>query len=244
MTLSLGKQRFNALIPRLPVVTGIVLVVAVLSLAGLAYQTIPMSTTLRVTQESTEAGLSYSPYFVASTTTSINADTWSYGNDMATYCPYPYVSPWPNYNNGCYEYPAGYTYYTFETHTWNVQTSIQTQWYTATVPYSQTATSSITESSTSIVPAYSSVGLTGAAFGTLSILVIGILALVTGWFALKSKISHRPKQATMSQFMKVDTDATRLSTKTAEGKRLCIECGNELHPNLKFCDSCGTKQPT
>lgn len=33
------------------------------------------------------------------------------------------------------------------------------------------------------------------------------------------------------------------STKPTSGKRLCIECGNELPPNLMFCNNCGAKQP-
>jgi hypothetical protein len=39
-----------------------------------------------------------------------------------------------------------------------------------------------------------------------------------------------------------DTAVAPSSMKTAEGKRFCNECGNELPPNLKFCDSCGTEQ--
>lgn len=31
--------------------------------------------------------------------------------------------------------------------------------------------------------------------------------------------------------------------KVIASTRFCIECGNELPPNLNFCDSCGTKQP-
>jgi hypothetical protein len=67
-----------------------------------------------------------------------------------------------------------------------------------------------------------------------------IAAIVLGGLFLYSRRKGQPK---VTQAEKVDIDATRLSTKTVEGKRFCIECGNELSPNLKFCDSCGTKQP-
>ena len=61
---------------------------------------------------------------------------------------------------------------------------------TARITYSSTVTSSITQSSTNIVPAYSSLGLTDAAYGVLSVLVIGIFAFVIAWIALKSKPSQ------------------------------------------------------
>lgn len=53
----------------------------------------------------------------------------------------------------------------------------------------------------------------------------------------------RRKGQTVKTAEKVDTAVAPSSTMTAEGKRVCIECGNELPPNLKFCDNCGTKQP-
>ena len=57
------------------------------------------------------------------------------------------------------------------------------------------------------------------------------------------KVDSRREQLKPTKAEEVDTPVAPLSTKTAEGKRLCIECGNELPPNLKFCDSCGAKQP-
>ncbi len=41
---------------------------------------------------------------------------------------------------------------------------------------------------------------------------------------------------------KVETDVTPVSTKKAEGKNFCIECGSELPSKSKFCNNCGTKQ--
>ncbi len=73
------------------------------------------------------------------------------------------------------------------------------------------------------------------------ILALAITAAVV--LAAVFLYSRRKGQTAVTKAEKVDIDAARLSTKTAEGKRFCIECGNELPPNLKFCDSCGTKQP-
>ena len=58
--------------------------------------------------------------------------------------------------------------------------------------------------------------------------------------AKKMASSERPK---VTKADKIETDVTTLSTKMAEGKRVCVECGNGLPAKLKFCDNCGTKQP-
>ena len=111
---------------------------------------------------------------------------------------------------------------------------------TLTTHHTMTPSSTTTATSTVVVPAYSSIGLTGASFGALSILMIGILALMTARYAMKSKPVHGLKQATISQFMSTRVEPTE--TKATSDKNLCIECGNELSSNLKFCESCGTKQ--
>ena len=204
-------------------VTGLLLAVAVLAFAGLAYQTVPVSTTQTLTQQSTETGLSYSPYFVANTYTLFYTYTYSSFGSVTQYCSV--------YNpNFCYTYvTAGY--WTYWTETLGGETATTRQ-ETATVPYSQTATSSITETSTNLVPnlvpASEALGLTDEQFGALAIVVIGIFTLLTVWVILKPKITHRPKQATLSQFAKTSSS--------------CIKCGAELPPASEFCNKCGTKQ--
>ena len=205
-----------------------ILVVAIVALTGLAYPTVPMSIPQTITNSSTELHVVYVPYAVwqpdATTQETIyyTALSTAYG-DWELYCVCDVEYCWPP----C-AFTAMYTESTFTSSS-------------STMTYTQTVTSSITESSIGLGPAYSSLGLTGTSFALLSTLVIGILALVTEWFALKAKHVHGSKKATTSQFMKVD--ATGLSTKTAEGKRFCVNCKNELPPNLRYCDTCGTEQP-
>ena len=69
------------------------------------------------------------------------------------------------------------------------------------------------------------------------------LAVVAAVVIGAAFLYSRRKGQTVKIAEKVETAVAPSSLKTAEGKRFCIECGNELPPNLKFCDSCGTKQP-
>jgi hypothetical protein len=69
------------------------------------------------------------------------------------------------------------------------------------------------------------------------------LAVVAAVVIAAVFLYSRRKGQTVTPAEKVDTPVAPMSTKTVEGKRYCIECGNELSPNLNFCDSCGAKQP-
>ncbi len=203
--------------------TCLLLAVAVLAFAGLAYQKVPVSTTQTLTQQSTERGLSYSPYFVANTYTLVYTYTYSSFGSVTKYCA-------PDNTYFCVTY-VGAGYWTYWTETLGGEAATTRQ-ETATVPYSQTTTSSITETSTNLVPnlvhASEALGLTGGEFGALAIVVIGIFTLLTVWVVLKPRITHRPRQATLSQFVKVPSS--------------CIKCGADLPPASAFCNKCGTKQ--
>ena len=191
-----------------------------MTFAGLAYQTVPVSTTQTMTEQSTQIGISHSVYPMTSTIAYLTQVfvTSIYSLPARTVCAGLYPPT-------CIGYPP-------TTNTRNIptiqtaQSTFETQ-STATISYTQTVTSSTTKSSTKIVPAYSSLGLSVTSFGALSLLVIGVLAIVTGWFALKS--SHGPKQAAVEKFERASNS--------------CVKCGADLPPNSAFCNKCGTQQP-
>jgi len=180
-------------------VSGLLLVVAVLAFAGLAYQSVPMSTTQTVTQESTGTQMSYSPYTATNTITYAVTHSYPYSTALA-------VAPEPS----CYGileppyYPCFWITFTSTNYTSYTQTfeSTYERQSASLVSYSQTLTSSVTESSTSLVPASTALELTDGTFAALAVVVIGILGLLTAYAALKPRTTHRPKQATLTQFTK------------------------------------------
>jgi len=176
-------------------VTGLLLVGAVLAFAALAYQTVPLSRTQTITLQSTETGTSYSPYIVTDTPTYTTTNVWmitltSTGgvNGCLYESYYGYYSCTPPYAN---------VYYSSITFMNTLQSTYETP-TTAVIPYSQVVTSSVTESSTSIVPASTALGLTDGSFTILAATVIGILALLTTWATLIPRTTYRPKQVTFS----------------------------------------------
>lgn len=171
------------MLPKPALVTGLLLVAAVLAFAGLAFQQVPMSTTQTLTQQSTDTWVSYSSYatvnIVTHTTTGLPS---SYvGWELLCFGTLPCVTMEVTYK--C-DYVAC-----------NVVTQTTESYYVtqnvATISYSQTATSSITKSSTSLVPASAALGLTDDAFTTLAVIVIGVLALLTAYIMMKSRTMHK-----------------------------------------------------
>jgi len=130
--------------PRL-IVAGILLAVAVLAVAGMG-STVPVTTIYTVTQESTRLQVGYFPTILANST-SYSTTIEFFGNLWVGADTYQCLSPPPDYEPCYLTTEVGYTNVT---------------WTTETLPYTYTATRSRTEVSTTLMPAYSSVGLTGA----------------------------------------------------------------------------------
>jgi hypothetical protein len=174
-------------------VTGLLLVVAVLAFASLAYQQVPVSVPYTATEQFIRSQVATVPTLVEST--SLTTATQIVGWD---------VQEGYNAGNGCGGFSCGGYYENdipvFAT---EVMTSLFPLWSKATTSYSYTATSFVAASSTTIVPASVALGLTEVSFTALVLVVIGILALLTEWVMLKSREStHKPKEAVLSQFVK------------------------------------------
>lgn len=143
--------------PRL-IVAGILLAVAALTFVGLAFQTVPMSTTSTLTQtipqQYVESEDSSSTYVISSTENQTAPIVWV-GSTIAFGRPIT---------------------------SFQVTATIQ---YSYTSTSSTTLTS--TTSTTSLVPASQALGLTDETFSVLAVAVIGLLSLLTILIALKSK---------------------------------------------------------
>jgi ribosomal protein L40E len=199
-------------------VTGLLLVAAVLAFAGLIFVPVPMSTTQTITQ----TGVSYSPYvetnIAAYTSTSIQ---FSYTSSFYLRNPTFPSQCQPVQYLRCSLLTTTTTWYVSGTQT--LQSTYEAI-MNSTVPYGQT----LTESSTSDAPASAALGLADGSFAVLAVGVIGILAVLTAYLMLKPKTTHRPKQATLVQF--------------TMSPSACIKCGAKLPPASEFCNKCGTRQ--
>jgi|GEM_PF-1718448 len=160
-------------------VTGLLLAVAILAFAGLAYQEVPMSTTQTITQQSILLQVATIPTTVDELSDSLTTTTYIIGVNAEYYEP----NCWQLLCGGGFVYNTEYATGT----TFNVIWSTRTTSYQLTSNY--TATSLGTESSTSLVPASAALGLTDGLFTTLAVVVIGILALLTAFVVLKPRMA-------------------------------------------------------
>jgi len=208
-------------IPKSAIITSVLVVVAVLAFADLAYQTVPMSTAQTMTRESTETGASYSPYLVTntltSTTTSISKTALTSTGGEAGCLPDEY---------GCI--PWYVSVYNSSITFMNTLESTSETPTTTVIPYSQTGTTSTTQTSTSLVPVFSALGLTDGSFRSLALVVFGALAVLSAWVIFNPIMDMGQEQETQTQFTKAPT--------------VCIKCGAEIPPASAFCDRCGAKQ--
>jgi hypothetical protein len=172
----------NPVIPKPAIVTGLLLAAAVLTFAGLAYQQVPMSTTQTLTQQSTTTWIEHSHYAGVKTVTyTTTGFLWPSYTKVGLVCFTAFCVAGTHTLKCNHAACNVVTYATESTH------ALQN---VATISHSQTATTSITENSTSLVPASTVLGLTDGSFTILAVTVIGILALLTAWVELKPRLSH------------------------------------------------------
>ena len=218
--------------PKPAMVTGLLLVAAVLTFAGLAYQTVPLTATQTMTRELIETGASYSPYPVTDTSTytaasvSVTTLTSTGGEAGCLYDEYG-CTPW---------YVS--VYHSSITFMNTLQTTYETS-TTAVIPYSQTVTSQVTESSTSLVPASTALGLTDGSFTILAATVIGLLTLLTAGLTLKPRMTSGPKQATPAGTTAPAPPEPPKTTPSPRGNRITVdrkEFEGFLSENQKFLD--------
>jgi hypothetical protein len=112
---------------------------------------------------------------------------------------------------------------------------------TETFPYRYIATNLTTESSTSLVPASTLLGFTDGVFSTLAVLVIGVLVILTAWFALKPKMTSRREQAKLSHFQ--TSSDSKLAPQTESITEIqvikCSHCNAEVSRERIICPKCG-----
>jgi hypothetical protein len=168
--------------------------------------------------------------YVPTTETIVMAGNWEilndqYGNPVSV----TYISWGPTITITNYTLESFVAYSSFE------------KQYTVMVPYSYTGARSITESSTNLVPASTLLGLTEGAFSTLAVVVIGILAILTAWIALKPRMTSRHEQAMLSHF---ETGSDSKSSPQAESVAeiqviKCSNCNAEVPRERIICPKCG-----
>lgn len=95
---------------------------------------------------------------------------------------------------------------------------------TSTIPTTllKTSVTTLTFRSTLEVPFMQTYG------SWMAVVIVGALVVAVLFFALRRTRTHRPRQASLSQFVKAPSS--------------CIKCGAELPPASTFCNKCGAKQ--
>lgn len=190
------------MIPKQVLVTSLLLVVAVLAFASLAYQQVPVSIPYTVTQQFLRSNVRTVPTLIAtSNIATISTTFWGVlvlppsVKIISVYPPFiPISIPVPTgltvvgTEFDCFQGPCIIVY---------IGSTGTFGWSTPTVSYSYTATSFIAESSTSLVPASDVLGLPQGLFATLAVVVIGtlavvvILSLLTAFTTSKPRTTHR-----------------------------------------------------
>ena len=187
--------------PKPAIVATLLLVASVLAFAGLAYPAVPVSTTQTIIQSSTTS----LDYYESRTATEITQYITS--RYVPTTETFVMIGNWEFLYNQ-YNQPVTLEYIPYGPTVTITNTTLEpfmtyssyAEQYTVAVPYHYTATSSITVTSTNLVPASALLGLTDGVFSTVALLVIGNLFILSAWIALKPKMTTRREQPMLRHF--------------------------------------------